>query len=482
MIAYFPEIYEDELVYSWFARYAEKSPFHQYISVAEDLYTNPMTRPDIEFINELNPECKGVIEKMIDLEKLIQEHTMFKYYSRFLPGDRFGKAYDSIMSMNINCKNYMEMKTSPNTNRYLRYCPVCVKQDRLLHAEGYWHKIHQMPEIKVCSLHNCYLVDSNVLCSGKASPSLLSLESVIGDNLIEEKICNNELLCDLTKYVIDVFKAPIIKDGGSDVGAFLHSKLQGTKYCSKRGEQRHLSILVDDVNSFYKDIDEGLSRARIEKIFTNYRYSLYEICKIAYMLEVSSEELVALKMPGKSYMDKFDDKVRELHSNGIGVNKIARELGVSSRTIRMILDGKKEKQSKNYKTTPGVKKKDWNEIDEATLPIVEEIIKKEYELVDPRPSRINCSYICGKLGKHSKYLDKLPKCKQNVIYNQEMMEEYWAREIAWAISKIQKENGVVNWRGIRDLTNLSKENYLRTLSYFENKNKDIYSRIREGKG
>lgn len=63
-----------------------------------------------------------------------------------------------------------------------------------------------------------------------------------------------------------------------------------------------------------------------------------------------------------------------------------------------------------------------------------------------------------------------------------MMEEYWAREIAWAISKIQKENGVVNWRGIRDLTNLSKANYLRTISYFENKNIEICSRIREGQG
>ena len=113
------------------------------------------------------------------------------------------------------------------------------------------------------------------------------------------------------------------------------------------------------------------------------------------MLEVSSDELVALKMTGKSFMDMFDDKVRELHS---------------------------------------------------------------------------------------KYLDKLHKCKQYVIDNQEMMEEYWAREIAWAISKIQKENGVVNWRGIRDLTNLSKANYLRTISYFENKNIEICSRIREGQG
>lgn len=64
------------------------------------------------------------------------------------------------------------------------------------------------------------------------------------------------------------------------------------------------------------------------------------------MLEVSSDELVALKMTGKSFMDMFDDKVRELHSNGIGVNKIARELGVSSRTIRMILDGKKKSKAR----------------------------------------------------------------------------------------------------------------------------------------
>ena len=120
-----------------------------------------------------------------------------------------------------------------------------------------------------------------------------------------------------------------------------------------------------------------------------------ELHGFRYMLEVSSDELVALKMTGKSFMDMFDDKVRELHS---------------------------------------------------------------------------------------KYLDKLPKCKQYVIDNQEMMEEYWAREIAWAISKIQKENGVVNWRGIRDLTNLSKANYLRTISYFENKNIEICSRIREGQG
>ena len=47
------------------------------------------------------------------------------------------------------------------------------------------------------------------------------------------------------------------------------------------------------------------------------------------------------------------------------------------------------------------------------------------------------------------------------------MEEYWWREMRWAIGKLRKENVDINWRKIKDLTNLSKQNYLRTLSFFE---------------
>ena len=52
--------------------------------------------------------------------------------------------------------------------------------------------------------------------------------------------------------------------------------------------------------------------------------------------------------------------------------------------------------------------------------------------------------------------------------NQETLEEYWWREISWAIVKLKKEGAEINWRKIRDLTNISKQNYLRILSFFEN--------------
>lgn len=57
------------------------------------------------------------------------------------------------------------------------------------------------------------------------------------------------------------------------------------------------------------------------------------------------------------------------------------------------------------------------------------------------------------------------------------MEEYWWREIRWAIFKLKKDGCEINWRKVRDITNLSKANYLRTLQYFEG-DSDKYSVIK----
>lgn len=53
MIGFMPEIYTDELLYSMFARYYERSGYMAYIFAAEDLFQNKNERPDVEFINRL---------------------------------------------------------------------------------------------------------------------------------------------------------------------------------------------------------------------------------------------------------------------------------------------------------------------------------------------------------------------------------------------------------------------------------------------
>lgn len=51
MIAFFPEIYPDELLYSLLARYHARSGYVRFTYAAADLFKNPSTHPDIEFIN-----------------------------------------------------------------------------------------------------------------------------------------------------------------------------------------------------------------------------------------------------------------------------------------------------------------------------------------------------------------------------------------------------------------------------------------------
>lgn len=98
MIAFFPKLYADELVYSWFSRYYTKSGYLSLRYALDDLYINRCVNPDIEFLNELRPEVIELVTKQCSMEKLVMEHTMFPSYGRFLPNAKKQEAYKTLLS------------------------------------------------------------------------------------------------------------------------------------------------------------------------------------------------------------------------------------------------------------------------------------------------------------------------------------------------------------------------------------------------
>ena len=145
MIAFFPELYEDELAYSWFSRYYTKSGYLSLRYALDDLYVKRYVNPDTEFVNELRPEVKELVIKHCGMEKLILGHTMFSSYGRFLPDAKKQEAYRALLDMNGNFNNLLAIpKNRRGTGRTLRYCPLCVKEDRRAYGETYWHRIHQV--------------------------------------------------------------------------------------------------------------------------------------------------------------------------------------------------------------------------------------------------------------------------------------------------------------------------------------------------
>ena len=110
MIGFLPEIYPDELVYSWLARYYCRTGYAAYIDAIVDFY-----------------EKKEIIMDVEPMEKLLLDHTMFPYYGRFLNVERRKGAFASMIQQEGDAHNLLAIPVNREGGiRYVRYCPVCV--------------------------------------------------------------------------------------------------------------------------------------------------------------------------------------------------------------------------------------------------------------------------------------------------------------------------------------------------------------------
>lgn len=77
MIAYFPEIYHDELFYSLIARYYSHL-YPSYNMAIEDLCKTKTSRIDMEFgLQSLNSDTKNFLEQVYGLKNILLHNTMF---------------------------------------------------------------------------------------------------------------------------------------------------------------------------------------------------------------------------------------------------------------------------------------------------------------------------------------------------------------------------------------------------------------------
>ena len=59
----------------------------------------------------------------------------------------------------------------------------------------------------------------------------------------------------------------------------------------------------------------------------------------------------------------------------------------------------------------------------------------------------------------------LPKCRGEIERHEETQEKYWAREVVWAVDTIRKNGDILNWKHIRNLTNMRKKNFIACMPY-----------------
>lgn len=472
MIGFLPEIYPDELIYSWLARYYCRTGYAAYIDAIADFYEKRTIRPDVEFINRLNKEAKGIITDVEPMEKLVLNHTMFPYYGRFLDAGRRKKAFQCMVRQEGDAHNHNLLAIPVNRSgsvRYVRYCPVCVAEDRAKYGETFIHRVHQLVGVDICCQHRCKLKDSVIPIMGKAAPRLYVIDDEIVDMEVEP--AESEMELHLGEYTTEVFLADMDMGNAAEIGTFLHSKLANTPYVSVRGEQRNISLFYQDYEGYYQDFPKHkvMELWQIQKIFNGYRKNAYEICQIAMFLKISVGELVHRRLPEKTQEQIFDEKVRELHGQGLSYPQIAEQLEASINVVKPIGAKRYGNQGKprQHSGKGGVKGYNWTQIDKDTLPAVKDATRKIYTGDGGRPHRVNAYAVGKELGISDRRLKMMRQCMAVIESYQETQEQYWAREVVWAVHQVQKDGEILVWRRIRDLTNMRRKDFEACLSYID---------------
>jgi len=465
MISYFPEIYNDELMYSVLARYAVKSGCIAYQHVAEDLFLNSSAKPDKEFLNIYKPDVLSRITQHMSMEAIVKNHTLFPFYGRFLPKERRNRAFQAMVNMEGHYSNLLALPKRRNIGkRHLRYCPACIMEDRENYGEAYFHRIHQLRGAGVCPLHGCYLKDSSVVIDNRAS--LTSLEEAIDS--LEIEICENETELNLTNYISDVFQTSV--DFESDVlaGDFLNSRLS-EKYFSVRGQAHNIELLNKDLQEYYRSLpDNSFSEPWvIQIILANRRLNPTEICKAAMFLDIPVAELTRMKLPEKSQKQLFNEKVYALREQGMKYSHIAKRLGTTIETVTSIGEEKNREyyNEKKRPTRKGSKPGDWSKMDNELYPRVRAAIKELQSDEEARPKRITLCTVRTFLGLNYRQINNMPRCKAEIQANCLNTAEHHAKEVVWASKKIMREGQPFNYANLRKLTNLSKSNLIECLPY-----------------
>lgn len=169
-LGHFPSPYPDELLYSVCARFSDRVAYSNVKAVLEELFGARTATATVALPDRISHLAAALpAGSTLTVDRLIENHTLFPFFSSFVPPERANRLRADMMNDNGQAAY---MRSGIMANRipmpdYLRYCPGCVKDDQRQFSETYWHRLHQLPGVEVCTSHNVLLENSEVSLRAK---------------------------------------------------------------------------------------------------------------------------------------------------------------------------------------------------------------------------------------------------------------------------------------------------------------------------
>ncbi len=431
MIVYLPEIYPDELVYSWFCRYYIHTGCITHKMALQEILYNRCNNPSKEFIGHLNPASAELIQRLFVMDDLIINHTMFPQYAKFIPLQQKKQALYHIGYDFCDAHHLFAILPRTQADSCLKYCPLCVQEDRENYGEAYWHRKHQIRNMSICTKHKCLLVDSIVTAKSEQTFILNPAETTV--EIQEPKYVDNMLQIAFCEYMSAVFDAPINLEKDIPISAILYNSMSKTKYMKQSGKSRYTKQFVEDMQIYYKNIGVSniASMSQVQRVLLQDRFDFSVICQIAFFLNMSVNELTAPVLTNEQI-----EQEQQTHY-------------IRNREpIDMVL------------------------YDKETAPLLEQLAYDIHTGISSdigRPERVSEKIIYRELGLPQHRLEVMPKCKAIIKRYSEPYEECWARRLIWAYDKLktEKDGNPFYWSNMRLLCGVKKKNVDKAIPYLQ---------------
>ena len=183
MIAFFPDPYPDELLYSICARYSDRMQYGNKEYTNQELFGSRGITTSVDLPSHLS-YLLSVLPSghCYTVDRLIDAHTLLPFYSPFLPFERVNRIREDMQTGNSSALHKCSGITpsSVRSPNWFRFCPLCTEEDEKQFGERYWHRLHQITGVEVCPIHNIFLENSNAPARNRRySRNYLSAEQTI---------------------------------------------------------------------------------------------------------------------------------------------------------------------------------------------------------------------------------------------------------------------------------------------------------------
>lgn len=342
MLSWFPTPYPDELWYSVLCRYYMYSGYSSKVDAMMALGPYGRTLLSAHFALRLDEFCFSLPENWLTPQQIIEHHTLYSYYSRFLPLERKILVMDAMRGINnMQPATVVGARRKQMAMQNWRYCPLCAQNDMEKYGETYWHRLHQIPDLRICPIHKVYLsktqkaVQSNL----EMVVPLFPIESPIKQPISQEEIEVSQLIADLLMAPCDMelHSAPYLLD----------EPLVKNGFRSVTGKQTDITALIDALQKkLYVPTDLGqgpipnnCSKNNIVEVFKKNRTPIISlVIHLAWLLGMNTQDLLAPSTE-VTVTERWEQEISILFKQGWTKGELVNKYAVSEETVENTLIG-----------------------------------------------------------------------------------------------------------------------------------------------